>query len=69
MKVTPKTVSILVVKVSIFSFFKNSLTSKDNVTPLDLPIQFFCMIFIFSGQSIESISNNSSAYFVMAKNH
>ena len=38
--------------------------------PKDLPIQFFCIVFTFSGQSKVSIeSNSSSAYFVILINH
>ncbi len=65
--VQPYNVSARVVNTS-----KLSPLSKSNVIkpPLDLPIQFFCISLVFSGQSrLSRPLISSSAYFVMPKNH
>ena len=59
MKVTPYKVSILVVKaVKSSSLLRENFISDPN----DLPIQFFCIAFTFSGQSrLSTDESNSSA--------
>ena len=68
-KVAPKTVSGLVVKISIFS--SELFIWKLIVAPLLLPIQFLCMVFTLSGHSFKlSISlSKSSAKSEIFRNH
>ena len=57
-KVTPKIVSGLVVKMEILSSLPSS--SKSHVRPVDLPIQLRCMVRTFSGQPV-SLSRSASS--------
>ena len=70
MKVTPNNVSGRVVNTVIRSSPPIS-ASKGNETsaPSERPIQFVCIAWIRSGQSIFEKSSSSSAYLVIRKNH
>ena len=69
MKDAPKIVSGLVVNTVIFLL--SFLISKFSSHPTDLPIQFFCIIFTFSGHSLRVFNDasRSSAKAVILKNH
>ena len=65
--VAPSIVSGRVVKTLILRLF---VIIKSISAPTERPIQFFCMVLIFSGHSRLSISSrSSSAYSVILKNH
>ena len=57
-KETPMMVSGRVVKTSICSLFERL---KVNSIPIDLPIQFFCIVFTCSGQSFKESSSERSS--------
>ena len=66
MNVAPHSVSGRVVKTTISS---SDSVRKVTSAPSDRPIQLACMARIGSGQSRPSNDSNSSAYFVIEKNH
>ena len=66
-KETPKIVSGLVVKTSIDLFEFSTL--KFIETPLDFPIQFLCISFSGSGQSILSRPPNSLSEYSLILRH
>ena len=68
MYVAPKRVSGLVVNTVILDLILG--ISKITSAPTDLPIQFLCKSFTWSGQSKESRpSSNDSAYSVIRNIH
>ena len=66
-KETPNIVSGLVVKTSIL--FLEFSTSKVNDTPFDFPIQFLCISFNGSGQSILFKSSKSRSEYLLILKH
>ena len=63
----PNIVSGLVVKTSIFFFNPSTLNLTE--TPFDFPIQFLCISFKGSGQSIDSRSDKSLSAYLLILRH